>query len=230
MQNSPNTNPMGELTASPSSRTTCKTARTSTRQAGAPLRERDFACKTARAPALTTALRMTELRPGAPTSPARSRANAGQHRGRQQATGAGNRAMETAALEQATGYRGRQQSNGNGALEQATGHRSRQFAYPNRRFPAPMRLARPGVRWARRPRPVVSCPDAAHRAHDRTAAGPLGPLVHRRQPAPAQRNPSAPRCPHSSTARSASTWTCAPWVVLTAMLPLSQRYHTSQAL
>jgi len=85
MQNSPNTNPTGE----------------------APLREHDFARKTARAPALTTALRMTELRPGASTSPARSRANAGPHRGRQQATGAGNRAMETA-------HWGRQQAIGAG--------------------------------------------------------------------------------------------------------------------
>ena len=137
---------------------------------------------------------------------------------------------------QATSHRGRQQSNGNGALEQATGHRGRQQTTGAGSLPTPIggflpRCGSPGPRPHRRwPSPFLL--ESVHTDWSvLSRAGSLfGPLVHRRQPAPAQRNPSAPRCPHSSTARSASTWTCAPWVVLTAMPPLSQRYHTSQAL
>ena len=173
MQNSPYINPTGGCPTGSSRWSACKTARTSTLQAGAPLRERDFACKTARAPALTTALRMTELRPGASTSPARSRANAGPHRGRQQATGAGNRAMETAhwSRQQAIGAGNRPPGQateqwkrhvgaGNRPSEQATGHRSRQFAYPNRRFPTPL---------------PVSCPNTAHRTRKGCTEHPAPP-------------------------------------------------------
>ena len=166
MQNCPYTNPTGGCPTGSSRWSACKTARTSTRQAGASLREHDFACKTARAPALTTALHMTGLRPGASTSPARSgqtRAHIGAgNKPPGQATeqwkrriGAGNRPSE-----QATGHRGRQQSNGNGALGQATGHRGRQFAYPNRRFPTPL---------------PVSCPNTAHRTRKGCTEHPAPP-------------------------------------------------------
>ena len=131
MQNSPNTNPAGELTASPSSRTTCKTARTPTRRAGARLAV--LAGRHAKQP---------EHQPDGRGSPSRARLRVQNspspgpnHRTSHDRAPSGRLNQPRAipgkrgpALGQATGHRGRQQSNGNGALEQATGHRSRQQA------------------------------------------------------------------------------------------------------
>ena len=150
MQNSPNTNPMGELTASPSSRTTCKTARTPTRRAGARLAV--LAGRHAKQPEHQPDGRGSPSRarlrlqncpsPGPNHRTSHDRAPSGRlnqpraipgKRGPTsgQATeqwkrriGASNRTMETA-------HRGRQQSNGNGALGQATSHRGRQQSNGN---------------------------------------------------------------------------------------------------
>ena len=163
MQNSPNTNPMGELTASPSSRTTCKTARTPTRRAGARLAV--LAGRHAKQP---------EHQPDGRGSPSRARLRlqncpspGPNHRTSHDRAPSG-RLNQPRAIPgkrrptsgQATGHRGRQQSNGNGALEQATGHRGRQFAYPNRRFPTPL---------------PVSCPNTAHRTRKGCTEHPAPP-------------------------------------------------------
>ena len=192
MQNCPYTNPTGGCPTGSSRWSACKTARIPTRQAGAPLRERDFACKTARAPVLTTALRMTELRPGASTSPARSRANAGPHRGRQQATGAGNRAMETA-------HRGRQQATGAGNLPTPIGG-----SLPHCPYPAPIQLTALG-RAAPSTRHRLDQYRGAHdrrraeHTHHRRAEHPPSSRTHpprSRSQAHVRRNPGLPRMPH----------------------------------
>ena len=174
MQNSPNTNPTGELTASPSSRTTCKTARTPTRRAGARLavlagqhakqpehqpdgrgspsraRLRLQNCPSPGPNHRTSHDRAPSGRPNQPRAiPGKRGPTSGQatgHRSRQQATGAGNRAMETVhwSRQQAIGagnrametaHRGRQQATGAGNLPTPIGG-----SLPHCPYPAPIQL------------------------------------------------------------------------------------------
>ena len=197
MQNSPNTNPMGELTASPSSRTTCKTARTPTRRAGArlavlagrhakqPEHQPDGRGSPSRArlrlqncPSPGPNHRTSHDRPpsGRLNQPRAIPGKRGPTSG--QATeqwkrriGAGNRTMETA-------HRGRQQATGAGNRAMETAHWSRQQSNGNgalgqatghrgRQFAYPNR---------RFPTPLpVSCPNTAHRTRKGCTEHPAPP-------------------------------------------------------
>ena len=138
MQNSPNTNPMGELTASPSSRTTCKTARTPTRRAGARLAV--LAGQHAKQP---------EHQPDGRGSPSRARLRlqncpspGPNHRTSHDRAPSG-RPNQPRAIPgkrgptsgQATGHRGRQQATGAGNLPTPIGG-----SLPHCPYPAPIQL------------------------------------------------------------------------------------------